>query len=150
MVFKIGDEVDFVLRFKNSPVRSGTIVAFHDWIKTYQHYHPAVTLMWIMGVPIEVLRHFSKADRVYTYSNFETFHIVAKVSLVMVQLVLTFIIFHLLARLFGYYKAFFATVLFTFEPFFVGNSRLLHMDVLLAQFLLIALILVYLQCQSFS
>ena len=122
----------------------------HDWAKTYQHYHPGVTLMWIMGVPIELVKHLSPTYAVYNQYTFETFNYVAKFALVFVQLILSFTMLHLLSRVLGLRKAYFATLLFTFEPFFVGNSRLLHMDVLLTQFLFIGLILAYLQLEKFN
>lgn len=110
---------------------------------TYQHYHPGVTLMWIMGPAVEILKQLSPVDRVYNMTNFLAFHFVSKYALSSVQLVLTFILFYALNLLYKRNIAFFAVLLLTFEPFFLGNSRLLHMDVLLALFLFIGLIFAY-------
>jgi len=112
--------------------------------KTYQHYHPGVTLMWIAGVSIELLRQISPLDRVYTHYNFEIFHFIAKYSLVFVQLFLSIITIYLLTKVLGFKKAFLTVCLFSFEPFFLGNSRLLHLDVLLSLFLFNGLLLGYL------
>jgi len=112
-----------------------------DFLKTYQHYHPGVTLMWLMGVPIEIYRQINPQDRVYNEDNFIVQHQVAKYSLVVAQLVLSIILILALKDIIGLKKSLLAVSIFTFEPFFLGNSRLLHMDVLLALF--VALSLVY-------
>ncbi len=110
-----------------------------DLLKTYQHYHPGVTLMWIMGVPIELYRQVHPQDRVYTEDNFLTQHQIAKYFLVLTQFVLSVILIFALRDVLGFMKSLLATSLFSFEPWFLGNSRLLHMDVLLTLFVALAL-----------
>src|SRR4030066_881938 len=39
--------------------------------KTYQHYHPGITLMWIMGVPIEAYKQISET-KIYNKYSFYT------------------------------------------------------------------------------
>lgn len=109
---------------------------------TFQHYHPGVTLMWVTGIPIELYKQVT-GQNVYTEDNFSQFDLVAKGSLVFVQLVLTLYILSLLAGFIGFYRGLLVTVLFTFEPFFIGNSRLYHLDVLLALLSFISLLLMY-------
>ena len=122
--------------------------------KTYQHYHPGVTLSWITGVTIELVKQLS-GQTIYTHENFLTFHTAAKIMLVIVQLILIAITFTLLHQVFrnlndkrAFLKAFFVITLLSFEPFIIGNSRLLHMDILLMLFLFISLLLVYLFTQK--
>lgn len=114
-----------------------------DFLKTYQHYHPGVTLMWTMGVPIEIYRQFNPADRIYTADNFIIQHQIAKYSLVLVQLFLSLMLIINLKDILGFKKSFLAITLLSFEPWFLGNSRLLHMDVLLALFMALALTMSY-------
>ena len=114
-----------------------------NFLKTYQHYHPGVTLMWIMGAPIEVYRQLNPQNRVYTASNFMVQHQIAKYSLVLMQLMLSIVLILGLKAIIGWRKALLATAIFSFEPFFLGNSRLLHMDVLLALFVILALTYAY-------
>lgn len=122
-----------------------------DLAKTYQHYHPGVTLMWIMGIPIELVKQLDSANQFYTHENFMLFHVVAKYSVVGVQLFLTFAVIFALHKVFALrdkpfpgLAAIIAVAIFTFEPFFVGNSRLLHMDVLLALLMFLGLLFFYL------
>lgn len=110
--------------------------------KTYQHYHPGVTLMWISGIPIELYKQFTGITT-YDMNNFLQFNLVAKLSVVTVQFVLSFMILYFLSKEIGFYKSFGALSLFTFEPFFIGNSRLYHMDALLSLFMFLSVILSY-------
>lgn len=118
------------------------------WEKTYQHYHPGVTLMWIMGPAVEIARQINPALRVYDHGNFLFLHTVAKYSLVFVQLILTLFLLAVFSRILDFKQAFLVVLLFTLEPFFIGNSRMLHMDVLLTLFLSIGLGFGYLSIQS--
>lgn len=114
-----------------------------DFSKTYQHYHPGVTLMWLTGIPIEITKKLLN-EPFYDIYNFQTFDTVAKFSLVYAQSVLTVVLIFLLSKVIGFNKSFIVTSLFTFEPFFLGNSRLYHMDVLQSLLTMIGLVLFYL------
>jgi hypothetical protein len=122
---------------------------YHQFEKTYQHYHPGITLMWISGVSVELAKHVIGQDT-YTQYNFQFFNFVAKFSLILVQLLISIFIIFLLNKVVGFYKAIFVVGLFSLEPFFLGNSRLYHMDVLLALFLFAALVLTYITIQRGS
>ncbi len=115
----------------------------HQWERTYQYYHPGVTLMWIMGVAIEIVRQIEPSLRVYNQENFILMHTVAKYAVVFAQLMLSLGLIWLFKKLFDLKKAVLLVGFFSLEPFFIGNSRLLHMDVLLSLFLLISLVLAY-------
>lgn len=114
-----------------------------NFLNTYQHYHPGVTLMWISGVPIEVYKQLTGVQT-YNQYNFLTFNFIAKASVVLVQLVLTLLILCLLPKIIGFYKAYLVVAVLSLEPFFLGNSRLYHMDVLLTLFMFLSLICLYL------
>jgi len=111
-----------------------------DLLKTYQHYHPGVTLMWIIGLPIEIVRQVNPEYRVYDEHNFIFLHQVAKYALVLAQFVLTMITFLALKDVLGWKRSLLTVGLLSFEPFFLGNSRLLHLDVLLTQCVFLALV----------
>lgn len=118
-----------------------------DFDKTYQHYHPGVTLMWISGIPIEIYKQIT-GIQFYDVSNFQSFDLVAKISVVTAQLILSFIVLKLLTKIIGFEKAFITLVLFTFEPFVVGNSRLYHMDILVTLFLFIGLLYAFINLRK--
>ncbi len=121
-----------------------------DWAKTYQHYHPGVTLMWIMGPVVEIIKQFVPGYEIYNENTFLTFHIYSKLTLVAVQLVLTLMTIYLLSRFMAWKKALIVSVLFSFEPFFLANSRLLHLDVLMTLFLFNGLLLAFWGLREFK
>jgi hypothetical protein len=110
--------------------------------KTYQHYHPGVTLMWVTGIPIELYKQATGIQH-YTHLNFSAFHSVAKVSLVLVQLFLSLLILKLLTSIIGKTKSLLFVSVLSLEPFFLGNSRLYHMDILFSLLLFLALVLLF-------
>ncbi len=114
-----------------------------DFLRTYQHYHPGVTLMWVTSVPIELYRQINPQDRVYNEYNFIIQHRIAKYSLVLIQLLLSVTLICALKTFLGLKKALLGVALFSFEPWFLGNSRLLHMDAMLALFIILALTFAY-------
>ncbi len=111
--------------------------------KTYQHYHPGVTMMWITGISTELFKQVSGIKTHDIYS-FQAFDFVSKLSLVLVQLALSLYIIFIFRKYFGVSGAVLLVSLFTFEPFFVGNSRLYHLDILVTLLVFSALITGYL------
>lgn len=118
--------------------------------KTYQHYHPGVTLMWIIGPTVELVKQLYPSEAIYNQFNFEVFHFSSKFILIFVQLFLTLVILYQLSKIIGFLKAYFTVLLFSLEPFFVGNSRLLHLDVLLTLFLFLGLLFAYRAFKKYS
>src|SRR3989338_4532763 len=130
---------------------------FRQFERTYQHYHPGVTLMWISGVPIEFYKQLNPAEVVYSQFNFSTYDYIAKLSLVLVQFFLSLVTIYLLNRVLSvlYSKhslllSIVSVVLFSIEPFFIWNSRLYHLDILLALFLFDGLLFTILHLREFK
>ena len=115
--------------------------------KTYQHYQPGVTLMWITGPAVEIYKKFTGILS-YDIDNFIDFDLVSKISIIAVQFVLSVTIILLLAKIIGFYQSLITVTLFTFEPFFVANSRLYHMDILLTLLLTVSVILGFLNMKE--
>ncbi|HPD73714.1 MAG TPA: glycosyltransferase family 39 protein [bacterium] len=115
--------------------------------KTYQHYQPGTTLMWITGSAVEIFKKITGINS-YDIENFQNFDLVSKISVISVQFVLSTIIILVLAKIIGFYQSFFTVSLFTFEPFFLANSRLYHMDVLLTLLLTLSIILGFLNMKE--
>jgi hypothetical protein len=124
---------------------------YFQFEKTYQHYHPGVTLMWITGIPIELTKVIIGQDA-YNNDNFLIFEGVAKYSVVFVQLLLSLFSIYLLSKskVMSIKYSVLLMLLFSLEPFFVGNSRLYHLDVLLTLFVFNALLLSYFYIKDFN
>ncbi len=115
-----------------------------DFIKTYQSYHPGVTLMMLIGFPVEVLKRTSNPPLIYDRSSYEVFHLVAKYVLNIALLILIIILIFLTSKILNFWIAYFFGLFLTIEPFFLGNSRLLHLDALLSLLSMCALLTFYL------
>ncbi len=122
---------------------------YQQWEKTYQHYHPGVTVMWITGVSTEVFKQITEIKS-YNIYNFEAFAFVSKFTLIFVQLLLSLYIIFILRKYFSVAGAMLLVSLFTFEPFFLGNSRLYHLDALFALLVFAGLLTGYLAVQRNS
>ena len=115
--------------------------------KTYQHYQPGVTLMWITGPAVEIYKRLTGVVS-YNIDTFQNFDLISKIAIVAVQYFLSVLIIFVLAKIVGFYTSFFTVSLFTFEPFFLANSRLYHMDILLTLLLFLGIILSFLNLKK--
>jgi len=120
---------------------------YFQFEKTYQHYHPGVTLMWIVGSFIELVKYFTDF-KMYNHLNFYVFDTVAKLSLIGALLLLLFLAIFLLSKIINFYHSLIVVSLFSFEVFFIGNSRLLHLDALLTLLLFNSLLSFYIYIQD--
>jgi len=129
---------------------------------TLYEYHPAVTTMWVIAAGLlAYFPDYRKLGQGYLRPNkFDEFMLQHDKSLlqllifsravqVIVIVVLLLIVYFLLRRLFGTWTAFITTSLISVSPFFLGHSRLLNHEAMLALFLLIAVValLVYLYAE---
>ncbi len=123
--------------------------------KTYQHYHPGITLMWIMGVPVELVKQLVPDHEMYNHENFLLFHTVSKVTLVFAHFILSLLAIYLLNYILKLKNVTNPTLLsvgfiflLSLEPFFLGNSRILHLDMLLSLLMFSGLLSVYIASES--
>ncbi len=116
---------------------------YHNLVLTYQHYHPGVTLMWITAPPIELFRHIPGNDK-YDMYNFIGFDFIAKFALINAQLLITILLIFFLSKILGFYESLGVITLLSLEPFFLGNSRLFHLDILLTLLMFLSITTFYL------
>lgn len=121
-----------------------------DFEETYQKYHPGVTLMWITGLTAEVSSRMNAVALDAVFTDFVGIHYQAKLVLVFLQLSLSILLIILLSKIFEFKRAVLMVSLFTFEPFFVGNSRILHLDVQISLYVLVGLTLSYLHSKKYD
>ncbi|MEZ6255832.1 MAG: phospholipid carrier-dependent glycosyltransferase [Patescibacteria group bacterium] len=114
-----------------------------DFAKTYQHYHPGVTLTWVVGTTAEIVKRLYLNENVYTSSNYLVIHSAVKYVLVALHFILSLVLIHGLSKIINFKTALLIVALFSLEPFVVGNSRLVHLDMLLTYFLFLSLIYSY-------
>ncbi len=115
---------------------------YFQFSKTYQHYHPGVTLMWLAGPVIEVTKQY--LGQAYLTSNFLVFHTNVKLMLVVVNMALLSFLTYLIYKLTESKVAIVFLSLLLFEPFFIANTRMFHMDALFTLLCALALSSYYL------
>jgi 4-amino-4-deoxy-L-arabinose transferase-like glycosyltransferase len=126
---------------------------------TVYDYHPAVTTMWILTAAMLIYfpqyRGFGQGYFDVYKDTLEQFLLAhgrtplgllatGRIVQVLVLLFLLLVLFWFLRRLLGSTTAWAATLLIGFDPFFLGNSRLLNHEGMLSLFVLISLLAVLL------
>ncbi len=126
---------------------------------TIYEYHPAVTTMWVVtaGLLLYFPEYRSLGEGYLKPGKFDLFlptHdkdplqllTVSRAVQVIIVIILLVATFLLLRRLFDDLAAFFATGLISVSPFFLGHSRLLNHEAMLALFILVSVLgmLIYL------
>lgn len=124
-----------------------------DFENTYFEYHPGVTNMWIISTAMHFYfpeyRGFGQGffdQRKPHFEEFlrengkETIDLVrySRYIQAAVLAVLSLIAFFLLTLLIGEWIAFASIALATISPFFLGHSRLMNMETMLAMFVLVS------------
>lgn len=128
-------------------------VTHKDFENTYFEYHPGVTNMWIFSTAMQMYfpeyRTFGQGFFDQRKPHFEEFlheHGKETIDLVRysryIQAVvlagLTLVAFYFLSLLVGDVSAFIALGLVNISPFFLGHSRLMNMEAMLAMFVLVS------------
>ncbi len=125
-----------------------------DFSKNVYTYHPAITTMWtITAAFLEYFPEYRGQGQGYQdkYQNFAHWLEVfkksplellkrARVLNVLINVVGLLLIYYLLSLLVGRWLALFIALLIAFDPIYLGNSRLLNHEGLLAIFLAIAIL----------
>ncbi len=115
-----------------------------NFAQTYQKYHPGVTLMWIMAISTSIAAFVKQTSITEIIAQPVSYHYYAKIGMILWQLSLSLFLMTLLSKIFDKTRAFFIVLLFSIEPFFLGNARLLHHDVQISLYLLTSFSLTYL------
>lgn len=124
-----------------------------DFENTYFEYHPGVTNMWIFSTALHFYfpeyRGFGQGffdQRKPHFEEFlrengkETINLVrySRYIQAVVLALLTLVAFYLLSLLVGDVTAFISLALVNISPFFLGHSRLMNMETMLAAFVLVS------------
>lgn len=109
-------------------------IKYFQFEKTYPHYHPGVSLCHIMFFPTEIYNQIT--GKVYNTETYLEFNFINSLALVTV---ISFLISIISLKL-GYPLGLVFAVLLNLEPFFFGNSKFIHLDILVSLFVFLALI----------
>jgi len=118
-----------------------------DWTSTFQQYHPGVTTMWLSGIGLKAfasLRDLS-SDQLLglepTQPGIITEAVVAGVMPLALAIALCITLCYvLLRRLMDSQVPFVAACLLALDPLYIAYSQVLHVDALLATFMLVSVL----------
>lgn len=120
---------DFVSNLKNS-----------NFAETYRSPHPGVTVLWLSGISKELFLNlyeykFKFRPLVYTAETFPLVHFATKALLVLTGSLFLILFYFLVQKVFSRRVALFATIFLSFEPFYIGVMRFLHLDGIFSVFM---------------
>jgi hypothetical protein len=130
-----------------------------DLANTYQSYHPGVTTMWLSGFSLKVfaklqgLTSEQLVDSAPTKPNVMAKGVV--VGVLPLALAITSCImlsYFLIRKITGPRIAFVSACLLALDPFFIAYSQVLHVDALLATFMMVSVLFLlnYMHCDKHS
>jgi 4-amino-4-deoxy-L-arabinose transferase-like glycosyltransferase len=105
---------------------------------TYITTHPGVTTMWLAGTGIFLQESLLGFD--IDTSNLQYFRLAGTLPIAIATSLLIGLVGWLAMSLLGRIEGFWAACLLATEPYFVGMSQVIHLDALLALFMLVALL----------
>ncbi|MFH2109440.1 MAG: glycosyltransferase family 39 protein [Patescibacteria group bacterium] len=109
----------------------------YNFLETYRTYHPGVTLMWLSGFGQEIYSVFYKLKYgirpvYFNVSNFRWILFSETLPLVLFNFAFIILLYKLIEKLFNQKIAFYSVLILLLEPFFIGNTRVLHLDGMLS------------------
>jgi len=137
-----------VWRWKSRSYDFGSGVSGGDFKKTLQMYHPGVTLMWLGSAGVQINN---------TYAGFKGQSLVAdddvsiifqldfiqKMLVVCAQGFAVAFTFYVLRNIFGYKYSMLVVFMLTLEPFYLGLTRMFHLEGLVSNFMLASVVWLY-------
>jgi hypothetical protein len=123
----------------------GDALLARDWAGTYQRYHPGVTTMWLSGIGLKLLgwqRGLSSGQllglapaKPGTLNDGVTAGVIPLAFAIALCIALTY---PLLSRIVGRKAALAGSCLLALNPFYIAYSKVVHVDALLATFMLVS------------
>lgn len=119
-----------------------------DFENTYQQYHPGVSFMYIIKLGVEVFKFSNNLNfdtfKEIPYNLFPTFNQYTKIFMVIITLGSVFLLAQLINILYGKFIALSFLIFLTFDTYFIGLTRNLHMDSFLAVSITLSIVSFYL------
>jgi len=121
----------------------GDALLSQDWAATYRSYHPGVTTMWLAGVGLKLFarQRGLSSDQLLGLQPVKPGTVSDAIAAGVIPMALAIALcialsYAPLRRIAGRKVAFAGAVLLALDPFHIGYSKVLHVDALLATFML--------------
>ena len=139
--------VSWAMQWFIRAVRFGDAVLARDWEGTYQRYHPGVTTMWLSGIGLKLFgwhRGLSSDELIgIAPTKPGTLNDAVTAGVLPLALVISLCIaasYGLIACVFGGKVGLVGSCLIALDPFHITYSKVLHIDALLATFMLMSVL----------
>jgi hypothetical protein len=137
-----------VWKWKLRSYNFGSAVTGKNFEQSLQTYHPGVVLMWVGGVGAKITNYWAESQgrSIVADDSVDIIFQIDFVQKLLVVLVAAFTItsvFQILKKIFGFKYAFISTILLTLEPFYLGLTRVFHLEGLVSTFMLASIVWLY-------
>ncbi|MBU0534857.1 hypothetical protein KKC62_01625 [Patescibacteria group bacterium] len=122
-----------------------------NYAKTFQKYHPGVPIMWELTITSLITSKLQNTSVGNIFANDEKLHMDVMLGLDIWLCVLAVCILLVLSKaLKNWWLALLCMVVLVIEPFYLGNSRLIHHDAQISLYVILALAIIYLNTKKFN
>jgi hypothetical protein len=135
------------MQWYSRAIRFGDALLAQDWAETYQRYHPGVTTMWLSGIGVKLFgwQQGLSSDQLLGIAptkpgTLDDAVAAGVVPLAFVIALCTALSYVLLSRIAGRRTGFAGSCLLALDPFHITYSKVLHVDGLLATFMLVSVL----------
>jgi hypothetical protein len=137
--------VSWSMQWFDRSVRFSDAILAGDWSKTFQMYHPGVTTMWLSGFGLKIFAHLrdltssqllgSEPTKPGVIADAVVVGILPLAITIALSIALSYLLIRRLARS---RVAFIEAGLLALDPFYIARSQVLHVDALMATFMLVS------------
>ena len=135
------------MQWYSRAVRFVDALLAQDWAGTYQRYHPGVITMWLSGIGMKLFawQRGLSSDQLLGLApakpgTMDDAVVAGVIPLALVVALCVALSYTLISRFTGRRVAFVASFLLALDPFYVTYSKVLHVDALLATFMLVSVL----------
>ncbi|MBW6441651.1 glycosyltransferase family 39 protein [Patescibacteria group bacterium] len=137
-----------VWRWKSRSYDFGSAISNRQFDQTLQKYHPGVTLMWLGSAGAKINNYWAIYQGQSLVADDDIgivfqLDFIQKLLVVIVLGLTTSLIFYVLKNIINLKFAFLSVLLLTLEPFYLGLTRVFHLEGLVSTFILASILWSY-------
>ncbi len=137
-----------VWKWKSRSYNFGSAILGNNLEQSLQTYHPGVVLMWLGGAGAKITNYLAESQGRSVIAD-DSVDIIfqidfaQKILVVLVTALTISSVFHIFKKIFGLEYAVISIFLLTLEPFYLGLTRVFHLEGLVSTFMLASIVWLY-------
>ncbi|HPD73712.1 MAG TPA: glycosyltransferase family 39 protein [bacterium] len=137
-----------VWKWKSRSYNFGSAILGNNLEQSLQTYHPGVVLMWLGGAGAKITNYLAESQGRSVIAD-DSVDIIfqidfaQKILVVLVTALTISSVFHIFKKIFGLKYAVISIFLLTLEPFYLGLTRVFHLEGLVSTFMLASIVWLY-------